>query len=287
MSNLNVEAQNKVATDKILRALYISFYHETCPDSAIVNLTGPISCKGTQLPKVSVVGGSRKVLPKAAVSLKSSSLGSSTTSSVHSTRSSTSSDNSINTSSGNATKPTLMTARRNLVKNSNISTGSSGSIPKTPSRAVPKNKLPAPTLSSYLKSTKIPASVSPASSISEWSSASSTTSSVVNQRSNNLRTSVDTSSCRSVDGDKIHLDPRNNLAGQKAERQGNQVTSSTSKKFSTESGTLHAPAKPSGLRLPSPKIGFFDGVSPFLFIYLFKLVIHENHESIHLLRVIL
>lgn len=268
MSNLNVEAQNKVGTDKLLRALFF-YYHATCPDCAIVNLAGPISCKGTQLPKVSALGGSRKVLPKAAVSLKSSSLGSSTTSSVHSTRSSTSSDNSINTSSGNATKPTLMSARRNLVKNSNINTVSFGSIPKTPSRSAPKNKLPVPTLSSYLKFTKISANVSPASSISEWSSASSTTSSVVNQRSNNLRTSVDTNSCRSVDGDKIHLDPRNNLAGQKAERQGNQgviLTSSTSKKFSTESGTLQAPAKPSGLRLPSPKIGFFDGVSPFLFI---------------------
>lgn len=209
---------------------------------------GPVSCKGTQLPKVSPLGGARKVLP----------------SSVHSTRSSTSSDNSINTSSGNAAKPSLMTARRNLVKNINISTGSSGSIPKTPSRTVPKNKLTAPTLSSYLKSTKISASVSPASSISEWSSASSTTSSVVNQRSNNLRTSIDTSSCRSVDGDNICLDPRNNLAGQKAERQGNQgvlLTSNTSKKSSTESGTLQAPVKPSGLRLPSPKIGFFDGSS--------------------------
>ncbi|KAH6797721.1 mediator of RNA polymerase II transcription subunit-like protein [Perilla frutescens var. hirtella] len=227
---------------------------------------GSIPGKGIQLPKASALGGSRKMLPKPAVALKSSSLGSLATSSVHSTRSSTSSDNSINTSSGNTAKPTLMTARRNLVKSNNISTGASasGSIPKTPSRAVPKNKLPAPSLSTYLKSTKISSSVSPASSISEWSSASSTTSSLVKQRSSISRTSLDTSSCRSVDGDSIRLDPRDNPTGQKAERQENQGAMKptlTSKKSSAESGTLHAPVKPSGLRLPSPKIGFFDGSS--------------------------
>ncbi|KAH6798779.1 hypothetical protein C2S51_035263, partial [Perilla frutescens var. frutescens] len=226
---------------------------------------GSVPGKGIQLPKVSALGGSRKMLPKPAVALKSSSLGSLATSTVHSTRSSTSSDNSINTSSGNTAKPTLMTARRNLVKSNNISTGASasGSIPKTPSRAVPKNKVPTPSLSTYLKSTKISSSVSPASSISEWSSASST-SSLVKQRSSISRTSLDTTSCRSVDGDSIRLDPRDNPTGQKAERQENQGAMKptlTSKKSSAESGTLHAPVKPSGLRLPSPKIGFFDGSS--------------------------
>ncbi|XP_057801468.1 uncharacterized protein LOC131016762 [Salvia miltiorrhiza] len=223
---------------------------------------GSVSGKVTQLPKVSALGGSRKMLPKPAVSSKCSSVDSSTTSTVPSTRSSTSNDKT-STSSGNAAKPTLMTARRNLGKSSNSSTGPSGSIPKTPSRALPKNKLPASNLSAYLMSTKISSSVSPASSISEWSSASSTTSSVVNLRSNISRSSLDTSSCRSVD-DNMHLDPRHKVAGQKAERQGNQgaiSTSNSSKKSSATSGTLQVPMKPSGLRLPSPKIGFFDGSS--------------------------
>lgn len=262
MSNLNVEAQNKVTKGQLLRAL--SFDYEAFPDCVTVNLIGSASGKVTQLPKVSTLGGSRKVLQKPTVSSKSSSVGSSTTSTVHSTRSSTSSDNSISTSSGNAAKPTLMAARRNLGKSSNISTGPSGSIPKTPSRALPKNKLPASTLSAYLKSTKLSSSVSPASSISEWSSVSSTTSSVVIQRSNNSRSSLDTSSCRSVDGDNMCSDPRYKVAGQKADRQGNHgaiPASNASKKSPTTTGTVQAPAKPSGLRLPSPKIGFFDGVS--------------------------
>lgn len=229
----------------------------------IVNLTGTISSKGTQPPKISVLNGSRKALPKPALSSKCSLLGSSTRSSVHSTRSSTSSDYSTNTSSGTPAKSTLMTARRNPGKSGNIGIGPSGSVPKTPSRVAPKNKLPASTLSAYLTSAKISSSVSPASSISEWSSASSS-SSLVNQRSNNSRTSLDTSSCRSMDGDNILLDPRNHSAGQTAERHENQgviLTSNTSKKSSTQAGTLQAPMKPSGLRMPSPKIGYFDGVS--------------------------
>ncbi|KAL1541275.1 hypothetical protein AAHA92_25519 [Salvia divinorum] len=223
---------------------------------------GSVSGKVTQLHKVSALDGSRKVLPKPAVSSKFSSLRSSTTSNVPSTRSSTSSDNSISTSSGNAAKPTLMAARRNLGKSSTSSPGHSGSIPRTPSRALPKNKLPASNLSAYLKSTKLSSSVSPASSISEWSSVSSL-------RSSYSRSSLDTSSCRSVDGENMRSDPRRKVAGQR--NQGAISSSNTSKISSATPGTLQAPMKPSGtlqppmkpsgLRLPSPKIGFFDGSS--------------------------
>ncbi|KAG6386325.1 hypothetical protein SASPL_155221 [Salvia splendens] len=225
---------------------------------------GSVPGKVTQPPKVSALGGSRKVQPKPAVSSKCSSVGSSTTSNVPSTRSSTSSDSSINTSSGKATKPTVMVARRNLGKSTTSGHDLSGSIPNTPSRALPKNKLPASNLSAYLKSTKISSSVSPASSISDWSSVSSTTSSVVNLRSCNSRSSIDTSSCRSVDGDNLRSDPRHMVAGQKAERQGIQgaiSTCNTSKKSTATSGTLQAPTIPSGLRLPSTKFGYFDGSS--------------------------
>ncbi|XP_042012316.1 nuclear pore complex protein DDB_G0274915-like [Salvia splendens] len=226
-----------------------------------------VSGKVTQLHKVSALGGSKKVLSKPAVSPKFSSVRSSTTSNMPSTRSSTSSDNSISTSSGNAAKPTLKAARRNLGKSSTNSPGHSGSIPRTPSRALPKNKLPASNLSAYLKSTKLSTSVSPASSISEWSSMSSL-------RSSYSRSSIDTSSCRSVDGENMRSDPRCKVAGQMAERKGNHgaiSSSNTPKKSTSTSGILQAPMKPSdtlqaptklsGLRLPSPKIGFFDGSS--------------------------
>ncbi|KAG6401521.1 hypothetical protein SASPL_138379 [Salvia splendens] len=228
---------------------------------------GSVSGKVTQLHKVSALGGSKKVLPKPAVSPRFSSVRSSTTSNVPSTRSSTSSDNSVSTSSGNAAKPTLMAARRNLGKSSTNSPGPSGSIPRTPSRALPKNKLPTSNLSAYLKSTKLSTSVSPASSISEWSSVSSL-------RSSYSRSSIDTSSCRSVDGENMRSDPRRKVAGQMAERKGNHgaiSSSNTPKKSTATSSTLQAPMKPSdtlqapmklsGLRLPSPKIGFFDGSS--------------------------
>ncbi|KAI3447620.1 hypothetical protein Pfo_004285 [Paulownia fortunei] len=230
-----------------------------CGSSKLATVSG----KGTQPPKISALSGARRALPKPAVSSKCSLLGSSTTSRVHSTRSSTSSDSSSNMSSGTPAKSTLMTARRNPGKSGNIGTGPSGSIPKTPSRASLKNKLPSSTLSAYLMSAKISSSGSPASSISEWSSASSSSSSMVNQRSNNSRTSLDTSSCRSMDGDNIPLDPRNHSADRTADSHENQgviLTSNNSKKSSTQTGTLHAPMKPSGLRMPSPKIGFFDGV---------------------------
>ncbi|KAK6152413.1 hypothetical protein DH2020_015048 [Rehmannia glutinosa] len=224
-----------------------------------------VSGKGTQPPKVSSLNGPRRALPKPALPSKSSLSGSSITSRAHSTRSSTSSDSSSNMSTGTSIKPTLMTARRNPGKNGDVgTTGPSGSIPKTPSRATLKNKLPSSIPSAYLMSAKISSSVSPASSISEWSSASSSSSSMVNQKYSNSRTSLDTSSCRSMDGDSIPLDQRNKSDDRAAEGHGNHgvsLTSNNSKKYSTQAGNLHAPAKPSGLRMPSPKIGFFDGVS--------------------------
>ncbi|KAL7133409.1 hypothetical protein ABFS83_12G138600 [Erythranthe nasuta] len=221
-----------------------------------------VSSKGAQPPKVSVLSGARKALPKPAMSPKCSMLGSSTTSRVLSTRSSTSSDSSSNMPSGTPAKSTL-TARRNPGKIGNVSNGPSGSIPKTPSRGAVKNKLPSSGLSAYLTSAKISSSVSPASSISEWSSVSSSSSSMINQRSNNSRTSLDTSSCRSMDGDIVRLDPKIHSTDRTANGHGNQgvvLPSNNLKKSSAQTGILHPPTKPSGLRLPSPKIGFFDGV---------------------------
>ncbi|GFQ03888.1 hypothetical protein PHJA_002532600 [Phtheirospermum japonicum] len=229
--------------------------------SGILN-SATVSGKVTQPPKVSSLGGSRRALPKSALSSNSSLLASSTTSSVHSTRSSTSSDGSTNTSSRiNPVKPNLMMARRSTGKSGDVGTGPTSSVPKTPSRATMKNKLPSSsTRSAYQMSAKIPSSVSPASSISEWSSVSSSSSSMVIPKSSNSRTSLDTSSCRSMEGDVIPSEPRKHSAGRTADGHENQGVSNNSKKTSTQTGgNLHAPSKPSGLRMPSHKFGFFDG----------------------------
>ncbi|CAA0842898.1 Unknown protein [Striga hermonthica] len=224
---------------------------------SVIYLTAVVPCQGTQSPKVSSVSA-RRALPKPAPSSSSSLLSSSTTNSVQSRRSSTSSDGSSNISSKiNPAKSNIMAARRNMGKTSNINTGPSGSIPKTPSRVTAKNKLPS-------SLSKISSSVSPASSIGEWSSASSTSSSMLIQKFSNTRNSIDTSSCRSTDGYLIPLDITNPLVGQTAdgaEHQGAILTSGSSKKPTTQNGDkLRVPGKPSGLRMPSHKFGFFDGV---------------------------
>ncbi|KAL0333339.1 UNVERIFIED_CONTAM: hypothetical protein Sangu_1490100 [Sesamum angustifolium] len=207
--------------------------------TAVINLTGIASSKGSQPPKVSLLGGARRVLPKPAVSSKFSLLAASTTSREQPTWSSASSDSASSMSSGTPAKSSTLTPRRNTGKSGSVGTGPSGSIPKTPSRALLKNK-PAPSkLSAYVMSSKTSSSVSPASSISEWSSASSS-SSMFNQRCNNSRTSLDTSTCRSVDGDIILLDPSNEPADQTADVHGNQevsLTSNMSKKSSTQTST--------------------------------------------------
>ncbi|KAG8374259.1 hypothetical protein BUALT_Bualt11G0113000 [Buddleja alternifolia] len=222
-----------------------------------------VSAKGVQPPKVSALSGVRRALPKPTVSSKSSFSGSSTTSKVQPLRSSTSSDSSSGISSGTPIKSSLMTARRNPVKSGNVGKAPVGSTSKTPSRAALKNKPSPSTLSAHLMSTQISQSVSPASSISEWSSASSSSSSMAYQRSNISRISLDASSCKSIDGGIVHLDMRNHSADQTAdgdESKGVNLHGKIPKKSSTQTGSLQATVKPSGLRMPSPKIGFFDGV---------------------------
>ncbi|CAI9762046.1 unnamed protein product [Fraxinus pennsylvanica] len=77
--------------------------------------------------------------------------------------------------------------------------------------------------------------------------------------------SLDTSSSRSVDGDIVSLDLKNQYMNQIARGHKSRGTASSgniTRKFSTQAGTIsnQAPLKVSGLRMPSPKIGFFDGV---------------------------
>ncbi|KAL2485261.1 endochitinase A [Abeliophyllum distichum] len=220
-----------------------------------------VSSKGTQVSKVHALSGTRNVLPKPALSSKSSSSGSSTTSKMQSRRSTSSNST---TSSETTAKSSLLIARRNPIKSSTLNSASSGSIPKTLSKAKLKNEPSSSALSDHLVSTKT-SNVSPTSSIGELSSASSSSSSMVNQRSNNSRSSLDTSSGRSVDGDIVSLDLKNQCTNQIADGHKSRGTASPgniTRKSSTQAGTLssRAPLKVSGLRMPSPKIGFFDGV---------------------------
>ncbi|CAA3009179.1 Hypothetical predicted protein [Olea europaea subsp. europaea] len=213
------------------------------------------STKGSQASKVPC--GARRALPKPAASSNSSSLGTSTTSKMLSTRSSTSSDSFDSMLSKTTANSPLMSARRIPVKSSTIRQASSDSIPKTPSKAALQNKPPPATLSAYLRSTKISSSVSPASSISEWSSASS--SSTVYQRSSNSRNSLDISSCPSIDDSVVPLGLRSTDGiADEYKSKGTALPGNISNKSIAQSGTLQAPAKLSGLRKPSPKIGFFD-----------------------------
>ncbi|XP_022860586.1 uncharacterized protein LOC111381094 isoform X3 [Olea europaea var. sylvestris] len=215
------------------------------------------STKGSQASKVPVLSGARRALPKPAASSNSSSLGTSTTSKMLSTRSSTSSDSFDSMLSKTTANSPLMSARRIPVKSSTIRQASSDSIPKTPSKAALQNKPLPSTLSAYLRSTKISSSVSPASSISEWSSASS--SSTVYQRSSNSRNSLDISSCPSIDDSVVPLGLRSTDGiADEYKSKGTALPGNISNKSITQSGTLQAPAKLSGLRKPSPKIGFFD-----------------------------
>ncbi|PHT49247.1 hypothetical protein CQW23_13455 [Capsicum baccatum] len=220
------------------------------------------SVRGAQTPKAPVLNKASRVLPKPSVSMKPSSVGSSPAMKMHSKRSS--SDSSGSTSSDKTVKSSIPVARRQVDTSKPIAQPSASAKLKTPSKAGVKSKLPSENsaVSAYLMASKINASISPASSISEWSSVSSSSSATINQRSSKLRTSFDTSSCRSFDSDTSTLDLKNHLSDQtsdKPEIRGTTIPRESLK----QAGTVSRPAsmmKPTGLRMPSPKIGYFDGV---------------------------
>ncbi|KAK4349037.1 hypothetical protein RND71_031792 [Anisodus tanguticus] len=215
------------------------------------------SVRGAQAAKASASKKASRVLPKPTLSMKQSSVGSSPAMKIHATRSS--SDSSGSTSSGKTAKSSIPVARRK-VDSKPIAQPSASAKLKTPSKVALKSKLPSgnSAVSAYLMSSKINSSISPASSISDWSSITSSSSATINQRSSKLRTSFDTNSCRSFDSDTSTLDLKNHSSDQ---------TSDKLEIFPRESlnqaGTVSRPAsmmKPSGLRMPSPKMGYFDGV---------------------------
>ncbi|PSS23726.1 TNF receptor-associated factor family protein [Actinidia chinensis var. chinensis] len=215
------------------------------------------SGKVSTVSRVPGLGGSSRTVPKPALSLKSSSLSSSTATKKEPPRSSSSCDSSQSASSDKVGISPVKSNRRRIASRI-INPISSSSTLKTPSKVALKKKEQARSTLSKLSS-----NTSPASSISGWSSVSSSSNSTVNQRSTS-RVSIDTSSpCRSLDRDAPHLDFQNQSNDQTSihENRVNQLPTGNVKKSSMQTGALSRPAmgKPSGLRMPSPKIGYFDG----------------------------
>ncbi|KAL5569241.1 hypothetical protein UlMin_025816, partial [Ulmus minor] len=148
------------------------------------------------------------------------------------------------------------------------SQNNSGSTFQTPSRCTTKDKSKQESTShpGIMLSTPMPSScTSLGSSLDGWSSESSSTS--VIQRSCNLRESLGTT-CRHVSFENSASQesaPRSHLHNLSSAGQGNRETMHLDhhgRKISLVTRSLPSSisktSKPSGLRMPSPKIGFFD-----------------------------
>ncbi|QCD97890.1 hypothetical protein DEO72_LG6g2603 [Vigna unguiculata] len=175
----------------------------------------------------------------------------------------------IGGSRGIVPKPTLPSKSSSglTVPTRTKSVTSTSSAVRTPSRIAPRNKAEPEisSLSSLMSATKLSSSISPASSISDFSSESSSTISVAKRVCNSSRSSIDSCSSRKVlldadadQGTHSHI-PQNDPS---LERQEDQHHSQKERTTPGVAVLPPAPKKPSGLRLPSPKIGFFDGVKP-------------------------
>lgn len=276
VSKLKMKAHISVLVMEFWHIELFSRLQQFISISNILTLKLIVATKGTQASKVPVLSGTKKVLLKPALSSKFSSLSSSTTSKMQSTRSTSSNSTVLPETTA---KSSLMIARRNPIKSRTLNSASSGSIPKNLSKAKVKNDRSSSALSAYLVSA-MTSNMSPTSSIDELSSASSSSSSssssTINRRSNNSRNSLDTSSGQSVGGDIVSLDLKNQYTNGIANGHKSRGTASPgniTRKSSTQAskaGTLSSqpPPKVSGLRMPSPKIGFFDGVSSAYFLIL-------------------
>ncbi|RDY01213.1 hypothetical protein CR513_15489, partial [Mucuna pruriens] len=206
--------------------------------------------------KASVIGGSRGTVPKPTLPSKSPSgpLVSTRTKSV----TSTSSGNNL---SDNIGKSSFSYLKRSYKPNS--------SCPalKTPARN--KAEPGISSLSSLMSATKLSSSISPASSISDWSSSeSSSSTSMAKHVCNSSRSSLDSGSSRKVlldtdadQGTNSQI-PQSDSSLERQEAQHNGFISQKERAPPGATVLPPAPKKPSGLRLPSPKIGFFDGVKP-------------------------
>ncbi|KAK9756260.1 hypothetical protein RND81_01G084800 [Saponaria officinalis] len=154
--------------------------------------------------------------------------------------------------------------RRKIDKNANLPPGSKI---RTPSRLSVKSKSrPGDSqLSAYVKSTSnLSASVSPASSISEWSTESSSSTATVNQKLSGSKygSAQDViADCNMSQNMPKDSNNRSLGLGRHDHLSAGMLSQSTKQPSTGPAASLARPssAKPSGLRLPSPKIGFFDG----------------------------
>ncbi|XP_015578511.2 uncharacterized protein LOC8283823 isoform X1 [Ricinus communis] len=208
----------------------------------------PVPAKGAKVP---AVGGSRNTVPKPMLPVKSSLRSSVATKKQLTTSSSIDSLESL--SSDSSSNHSLNIAKRKI----DSRTCSTGSTVKNTLRTASRNKNQPTSLltSPYLKSLPKPSSsISPASSVSEWSSELSSPTSTINKRSNSSRPSLDNDHASQVLASK-------NKCSVGHGTQVSGLPSECVKQVSRGSGGLVHPdsVKPSGLRMPSPKIGYFDG----------------------------
>ncbi|GLT47887.1 hypothetical protein SLA2020_215440 [Shorea laevis] len=199
--------------------------------------------------KTPAVGGSRNIIPRTTLHSRSSSY-SSVSTKAELTTSCSSLDSCDSASSGSITKSPLNSMKK--ASNSGTSNNSSlGSSDINPSKVGSRGKIQTGSsqLSALLKSASSPSSsISSASSVSASDSSLSPVS-AVHQRSSGARTSIGTGSCKGVSTSEDGAQAIASLGGRV-------------KIASAGTAGLAQPAsmKPSGLRMPSPKIGFFDGV---------------------------
>ncbi|XP_038701377.1 uncharacterized protein LOC119998195 isoform X2 [Tripterygium wilfordii] len=224
--------------------------------------------KGAPTLRQPASGGLRYTVPKPRAPPKSSASSSVASRTVLKTLHS-SVDSAGSTSADSSSKSSLKSVtRKNDSRIRNPSTHDRTT--ESPSRitSIKKDQSGTSRVSSYLTSvTENSPSISPASSISEWSLESSS-SSAANQRSNISRTSLDTSSGKraSAGGDTLQgSNAQKRLNDQGSDSLDSQRSGSMEdcvKKGSRGTRGLVQPAstKPTGLRMPSPKMGFFDGM---------------------------
>ncbi|GAB4856738.1 hypothetical protein Ancab_014652 [Ancistrocladus abbreviatus] len=219
-----------------------------------------VSGQGALLSKVPHPVHSRGTMPKAMTSLKSSKCASiKPKTGIPSSRSSCDSSTS-SSSESNCRSPSSAMQRKT---DRTVTLASNITSLKTSAKVGLKSKsqLGNSRLSAFVKSTsKNSCSISPASSISEWSSESSSSSATVNKKllsAKRCSTSggvvLDSNALQNHHSDQASTGQENHFVG---------LPGASRKHSSTAMGSCSHPvsAKPSGLRMPSPKMGFFDGV---------------------------
>ncbi|CAJ2632669.1 unnamed protein product [Trifolium pratense] len=221
-----------------------------------------INGRVSSMSKASVIGGSRGTVPKPTVlsKLNSGQLVSTKT------KSATSTSSGVNLSD-NIGKSPLNSGRKKVIA---VTTKVPSSRPpvRTPSGFASRNKSESgnSSLSSLISVNKLSSSVSPASSVSDWSSEASVSTSIPTHVCDSLRSSIDSTSSRkvlsytNVDQGVNSQTPRSDMSLENREAQHTGIISQSVTTASVAAVIPTALAKPSGLRLPSPKIGFFDGV---------------------------